>query len=76
MSALDPKTPAPAASIQRKGSLLRSVRAVAWAFLGLRKGSEYRKDLESINPLHIIAIALMGFVLLVVLLMAVVNWVA
>ena len=71
----DPKAPAPAAAVSRKGSWLRTVRAVAWAFIGLRKGSEYRKDLESINPLHIIAIALLGFVLLVLLLIAVVNWV-
>ena len=25
----------------RKGSLLRTVRAVAWSLIGLRKGSEY-----------------------------------
>jgi len=71
----DPETTSSAAPVRRKGSLLRTVRAVAWAFLGLRKGSEYRKDLESINPLHIIAVALLGFVLLVLLLVAVVNWV-
>lgn len=69
------KTPAPVAAVHRKGSFLRTVRAVAWAFIGLRKGSEYRKDLESVNPLHIIAIALLGFVLLVLSLIVVVNWV-
>ncbi len=66
---------APAAAVRRKGSLLRTVRAVAWAFLGLRKGSEYQKDLESINPLHIIVVALLGFLLLVLSLIVVVNWV-
>lgn len=65
----------PAAAVRRKGSLLRTVRAVAWAFIGLRKGSEYQKDLESINPLHIIIVALLGFLLLVLSLIAVVNWV-
>ena len=68
-----PATAPPAA--RHKGSFLRTVRAVAWAFLGLRKGSEYRKDLESSNPLHIIAVALVGFLLLVLSLIAVVNWV-
>ena len=67
--------PGPASAVRRKGSLLRTVRAVAWAFFGLRKGSEYRKDLESINPLHIIAVALFGFLLLVLSLIALVNWV-
>lgn len=71
----DDETPAPASAARRKGSLLRTVRAVAWAFLGLRKGSEYQKDLESINPLHIIAVALLGFLLLVLLLIALVKWV-
>lgn len=71
----DRETPAPASAVRRKGSWLRTVRAVAWAFLGLRKGSEYREDLESINPLHIIVVALFGFFLLVLLLIAVVNWV-
>ena len=30
---------------QRKGSLLRTVRAVAWSLIGLRKGSEYQLSL-------------------------------
>jgi len=68
------QTPPPPA-VPRKGSLLRTVRAVAWAFIGLRKGSEYQKDLESISPLHVIVVALLGFFLLVVSLIAVVNWV-
>nr|WP_205763756.1 MULTISPECIES: DUF2970 domain-containing protein [unclassified Acidovorax] len=61
--------------MRRKGSLLRTIRAVAWAFIGLRKGSEYQKDLERINPLHIIAVGLVAFFLLVFALIAVVNWV-
>ena len=71
----DDQTPPPASAVRRKGSLLRTVRAVAWAFFGLRKGSEYQKDLESINPLHIIAVALFGFLLLVLSLIALVKWV-
>ncbi|NMM76605.1 hypothetical protein B2J86_06615 [Acidovorax sp. SRB_14] len=62
-------------ALRRKGSLLRTIRAVAWAFIGLRKGSEYQKDLERINPLHIIAVGLVAFFLLVFALIAVVNWV-
>lgn len=62
-------------STRRKGSFLRTVRAVAWAFLGLRKGSEYRQDLGQINPLHLIVVGLLAFLLLVLGLMAVVHWV-
>lgn len=61
--------------VRRKGSLLRTVRAVAWSLIGLRKGSEYQQDQEKINPLHIIVVGLMAIFLLVLSLIAVVNWV-
>ncbi|QNP50582.1 DUF2970 domain-containing protein [Diaphorobacter aerolatus] len=60
---------------QRKGSLLRTVRAVAWSMIGLRKGSEYQKDIDKLNPVHIIVVGLLGLVLLVVGLIALVNWI-
>ncbi len=62
-------TPAP-----RKGSLLRTVRAVAWAFIGLRKDSEYKRDMERLNPLHLVAIGLVAAVLLVLALAALAHW--
>ena len=60
---------------QRKGSLLRTVRAVAWSLIGLRKGSEYQKDIEKLNPIHIIVVGLGALFLLVVGLIVLVNWV-
>ena len=60
---------------ERKGSLLRTVRAVAWSLIGLRKGSEYREDLEKVNPLHVIGVGLAGIFALVVGLIALVNWI-
>ncbi len=71
----DGATPSPSAAPARKGSLLRTVRAVAWSFLGVRKGAEYRQDLEKIQPLHIIVIGLVAAFLFVALLMVAVNWV-
>ena len=61
--------------LERKGSLLRTVRAVAWSLIGLRKGSEYQQDVEKLNPLHIIAVGLVAVFLLVVGLIGLVNWV-
>ena len=61
--------------MERKGSLLRTVRAVAWSLIGLRKGSEYQQDVEKLNPLHIIAVGLAAVFLLVVGLIGLVNWV-
>lgn len=60
---------------QRKGSVLRTVRAVAWSLIGLRKGSEYQQDIEKLNPLHIIVIGLAAIFLLVIGLIVLVNWV-
>lgn len=62
-------------AVQRKGSLLRTVKAVAWSLIGLRKNSEYQQDLEKINPLHIIVVGLIAIFMLVIALIAVVNWV-
>ncbi|HRM00429.1 MAG TPA: DUF2970 domain-containing protein [Acidovorax sp.] len=60
---------------ERKGALLRTVRAVAWSLIGLRKGSEYQKDIEKLNPIHIIVVGLGALFLLVVGLIVLVNWV-
>jgi hypothetical protein len=60
----------------RRGSLLRTVKAVAWSFVGIRKNSEYQQDLGKLNPFHIIAVALVGVALFVAGLIALVSWVA
>ena len=64
------------AMAEHKTSLLRTVKAVGWAFLGIRKNSEYRSDLGKLNPFHIIAVALVGVALFVGALVLLVNWVA
>ena len=55
--------------------LLHTVKAVLWAFFGVRKRSGYEEDLGKLSPFAIIAVAL-GLVLLFVGgLVALVNWV-
>lgn len=59
----------------RKGAWLRTVQAVLWSFVGMRKSSDYQQDVEKLNPFHIIGVAI-GVVMLFVLgLIALVNWV-
>ena len=60
---------------KQKPSLLRTVKAVAWSFIGLRKGSEFEEDVKQLNPLHIVAVGIAGAVVLVLALVAVVHWV-
>jgi hypothetical protein len=54
---------------------LRSIKAVAWAFLGIRKKSEYQEDLGKLNPFHVVVVALVGVALFVAGLIVLVNWV-
>jgi hypothetical protein len=62
-------------AVQRRGSFLHTLRAVAWSFFGVRKGSEYEKDVGQLNPLHVIAAGVIAAVLFVVALVLLVNWV-
>ncbi|WP_313314976.1 DUF2970 domain-containing protein [Pulveribacter sp.] len=62
-------------SQQGKTSLLRSLRAVAWSLIGLRAGDEYRRDLQSIQPLHVLLIGLIALFAFVLILIGIVKWV-
>lgn len=64
------QSPGPAAA---DGSFFRTLKAVAWSFVGIRKNSEYQKDLSSINPLHVIIVGLGAALALVVGLVVLVN---
>jgi hypothetical protein len=56
-------------------SFMRSIKAVAWSFIGIRKRSEYEQDLGKVNPFHVIAAALLAVALFVGGLVALVHWV-
>ncbi len=60
---------------ERKGSLLRTVQAVLWSFIGVRKNSDYQKDIEKLNPFHIMGVGIAAALLFVLGLIALVNWV-
>lgn len=56
-------------------SVWRSIKMVAWSFLGIRGNRAYQEDLSKVNPVHVLVVALVGVLLLVVGLIALVNWV-
>lgn len=60
----------------QSGSLLSTVKAVLWGFLGLRQRGEYEKDIKRLNPLHLVAVGLVMAFIFVGALIALVNWVA
>ena len=59
----------------KPASLWRSLKAMAWALLGVRKGSEWQEDAAQIQPLHIVVVGVVAIFVLVLLLIALVNWV-
>ena len=60
--------------LQRRPSLMTTVRAVLWGFLGVRRQDDYQKEIARLNPLHLIAVGLVLALLFVVGLMVLVNW--
>ena len=60
---------------QRKGSFVRTMKAVAWSFFGVRKGADYEKDVNQLNPVHVVIAGVIGAALFVIALLLVVNWV-
>ena len=66
------RSESPKAKNAPKASFLRSMRIVAWGFLGVRKNSQYHEDLGQANPFHLIIAALLGVLIFIgVLLLAV-----
>ncbi len=58
-----------------KPSLWRSMKMVAWSFLGIRKNSESQQDVAQVNPFHIIVVGIAGAIVFVLGLIALVHWV-
>lgn len=59
---------------RRKGSFWRTIKAVAWSFVGLRARSDHEEDVKNLNPLHIIAVGFMGIFVFVAVLVLLVKW--
>ena len=62
-------------AVQRKGSFVQTLRAVAWSFFGIRRSASSQQDMTQLNPVHVIIAGLIGAALFVVALVALVSWV-
>jgi hypothetical protein len=62
-------------AVARRGSFVRTFKAVAWSFFGVRKGAEYEKDVTQLNPVHVIVAGIVAAALFVGGLVVLVKWV-
>lgn len=65
----EPVPPAP------RGSLWQALRAVAWAFFGIRRSSGLRDDAARLGAMQVIVAGLVGVAVFVGALMLLVHWV-
>ena len=62
-------------AVNRKGSFAQTMKAVAWSFFGVRKSSEYEKDVSQLNPVHVVIAGVIAALVFIGVLIAVVRWV-
>jgi hypothetical protein len=60
---------------QRKLNFFQTLKAIAWAMFGVRKGSGYQEDMAKLNPVHLVIAGLVFGVLFVTSLVTIVGWV-
>ena len=62
-------------AVQRKGSFVQTMRAVAWSFFGVRKSRDYEHDVAQLNPVHVIIAGVIGAIVFIGVLVLIVNWI-
>ncbi|HET9976886.1 MAG TPA: DUF2970 domain-containing protein [Burkholderiaceae bacterium] len=56
-------------------NVVRTFKAVAWSFFGVRKGSEYERDVAELRPRQVIVVGIACAALFVLALVFIVKWV-
>ena len=62
-------------AVRRKPSFLQTLRAVAWSFFGVRRGDDYKKDVEQLNPVHLLIAGVLAALVFIGVLIGLVQWV-
>ena len=65
----------PIPSIVARPSLLRSLKTVAWSFIGIRSRAGFEEDAAKLNPLHVLLAGVISALFLVVSLIGLATWV-
>ena len=49
--------------------------AVAWSFFGVRRSSDLERDVQRLNPVHVVIAGVIGAALFILVLVLLVKWV-
>jgi hypothetical protein len=58
----------------RRGSVVGTFKAVAWAFLGIRARGAHEADIANLNPVHLIIVGVVCAAVFVTTLLFIVRW--
>ena len=58
---------------RRKASFGATMKAVFWSFFGIRKKSDYDKDAQQLNPVHVIIAGVIGALIFIATLLLIVK---
>jgi hypothetical protein len=58
---------------QRKASFGQTVKAILWAFLGVRKKSGYEQDAARLNPVHVLLAGVIAALIFIATLVIIVK---
>ena len=60
-------------AVRRKMSFMQTFKAVGWAFFGVRRRAAHEQDIGQLNPLALVAVALICAALFIGILIAIVK---
>ncbi len=60
---------------ERRFGFFQAAKAVAWSFLGIRRGSEHERDISRLKPVQVILAGLGGAAIFVLALIALVEFI-
>jgi hypothetical protein len=62
-------------TVVKRSSVLRSLKTVAWSFIGIRSSAGFQEDVAKVNPLHVLLAGVITVLVLVVSLIGLATWV-
>ena len=64
-----------ASPTQRLLLVVQTFKAVAWSFFGVRRSADYERDVQRLNPVHVVVAGLISAALFVGAVVLLVRWV-